>query len=122
MGSVKPQGRASLSDEPAHGDEVRAGSKPLADTQRRQMMEPREIWEARASLGELWGLNRPITWSELGKALRLTGGNPAMSIRDYERGRTIVSGPVSVCIDLFLLGAIPPDGLGEVIERTTEHA
>jgi hypothetical protein len=85
-------------------------------------MEPREIWEARVSLGELWGLNRPITWAELGKALRLSGSNPGQSVRDYERGKTLISGPVSVCIDLFLLGCIPPDGLGEIIEREATNA
>ena len=86
------------------------------------MMAPSDIWEARKELGELWGLGRPITWAELGRALRLAGHDPSQSVRDYERGKTTISGPVSVCIELFLLGCIPPDGLGEVIERERETA
>ena len=79
-------------------------------------MEPREMWEARVFLGELWGLNRAITWSELGRALRLSGNDVAQSVRDYERGKTVISGPVSVCVDMFVSGALPPDGLGEVLD------
>ena len=80
-------------------------------------MEPREMWEARVFLGELWGLNRPITWGELGRALRLGGSDVAQSVRDYERGKTVISGPVSVALDLFTSGALPPDGLSEVLDH-----
>lgn len=85
-------------------------------------MEPREMWEARVFLGELWGLNRPITWGELGRALRLGGSDVAQSVRDYERGKTVISGPVSVALDLFTSGALPPDGLSEVLNHAKPQA
>ena len=74
-------------------------------------MTPDELYEARARLGELWNYGRPIKAAELGRALRLGGRSPGESIRDYERGKTGISGPISVAVDLFLSGVIPPDGL-----------
>jgi len=79
-------------------------------------MDGREIWEARQVLGEMWGLGRNVSWDELGRALRLAGSDVGQSMRDYERGKTVISGPVSVCLDLFLSGVLPPDGLTEVLE------
>lgn len=74
-------------------------------------MTPDELRDARRTLGEIWGKGRPLHASELGKALRLKGRDPGESIRDYERGTTRISGPVSVVIDMFLRGCMPPDGL-----------
>jgi hypothetical protein len=74
-------------------------------------MTPDELYEARAQLGELWGYKRPLRAAELGRALRLGGRSPGESIRDYERGKTGISGPISVCVDMFLTGTLPPDGL-----------
>lgn len=70
-----------------------------------------ELHAARKRLGEMWGLGRPLQMSELGRALRLSGSDPGQSIRDYERGTTKISGPVSVAVDMMLGGALPPDGL-----------
>jgi hypothetical protein len=70
-----------------------------------------ELRDARARLGALWGLGRPLHMSELGRALRLAGRDPGASIRDYERGTTKISGPVSVAVDMMLAGTLPPDGL-----------
>ena len=58
-------------------------------------MTPDELHAARRSLGELWGLKRPLRASELGRALRLGGRDPGESIRDYERGKTRISGPIN---------------------------
>jgi hypothetical protein len=70
-----------------------------------------ELRNARATLGHMWGLNRPLHMSELGRALRLSGRDPGANIRDYERGTTRISGPLSVAVDMMLRGALPPDGL-----------
>ncbi len=64
-----------------------------------------ELRDARATLGELWGFGRPLYASEMGRALRLGGRDPGESIRDYERGKTAISGPVSVAVELMLGGA-----------------
>ena len=71
-------------------------------------MSPEELHAARRALGELWGLGRPLHASELGRALRLGGRDPGESIRDYERGKTRITGPVSVAVEMMLAGAKPP--------------
>jgi hypothetical protein len=74
-------------------------------------MSPDQLRNARATLGEMWGLGRPLHMSEMGRALRLGGRDPGESIRDYERGATRISGPVSVAVEMMLAGMIPPDGI-----------
>lgn len=74
-------------------------------------MTPDDLYAARRTLGDLWGFGRPVHASELGRALRLAGRDPGESIRDYERGKTKISGPVSVAVEMMLRGAIPPDGI-----------
>ncbi len=73
-------------------------------------MTPAELTEARRTLGEMWGLGRPLFKTELGRALRLGGRDPGESINDYERGKTRISGPMSVALEMMLAGAPPPDG------------
>lgn len=70
-----------------------------------------ELHASRATLGKLWGKDRPLHASELGRALRLGGRDPGASIRDYERGKTTISGPLSVAVEMMLAGALPPDGI-----------
>lgn len=70
-----------------------------------------ELRDARRTLGELWGFGRPLHAAEMGKAVRLGGRDPGESIRDYERGRTRISGPLSVAVEMMLRGALPPDGV-----------
>jgi hypothetical protein len=70
-----------------------------------------ELHAARKTLGDMWGLGRPLMMSELGRALRLSGSDPGQSIRDYERGTTKISGPVSVAVQMWLNGCLPPDGI-----------
>lgn len=74
-------------------------------------MTPESLYNARRTLGYLWGLGRPLKASEMGRALRLGGRDPGESIRDYERGKTKISGPMSVAVEMMLRGALPPDGL-----------
>jgi hypothetical protein len=70
-------------------------------------MTGREIRSARAKLGKLWGLDRPLHASELARALRLKGRDPGATVLSWESG-TPVSGPVSVAIEMMLAGAAPP--------------
>lgn len=77
-------------------------------------MTPEELHNARRALGELWGFGRPLHMSELGRACRLGGADPGQSIRDYERGATKISGPLSALVELYLRGALPPDGLDKL--------
>lgn len=74
-------------------------------------MTPEQLRDARRTLGMMWGFDRPLHASELGRALRLGGRDPGESIRDYERGKTKVSGPMSVAVEMMLRGALPPDGV-----------
>lgn len=68
-----------------------------------------DLHAARRTLGELWGKGRPLHASEMGRALRLGGRDPGESIRDYERGKTAISGPIAVAVELMLTGARLPE-------------
>lgn len=87
--------------------------------QRKRKGEPLtgiEFRDARGKLGKMWGLNRPLTLTEFGRVLRLGGVRPDQSVRDYERGKTQVSGPMSLLIELLLAGA-KPEGLDSILSR-----
>jgi len=73
-----------------------------------------ELRDARATLGHMWGLGRPLRMAEMGRALRLGGRDPGASIRDYERGTTRISGPLSALVEMMLAGAQPADPLEEI--------
>lgn len=77
-------------------------------------MTGEELRTARATLGQMWGLGRPLRMAEMGRALGLGGRDPGESIRDYERGKTKISGPVDRLVRLYLAGVLPPDGLASV--------
>lgn len=70
-----------------------------------------EMRQARDRLGEMWGKKRPLHMTEMGRACRLGGIDPGQSIRDYERGTTKISGPLSALVALYLAGVLPPDGI-----------
>jgi hypothetical protein len=74
-------------------------------------MIPADLYNARATLGLMWGLGRPLKASEMGRVLRLGGRDPGESIRDYERGKTRISGPVALAVELMLQGAVPSGGV-----------
>lgn len=69
-------------------------------------MKPSEIRRARTELGDLWGLDRHLTVSELARVLRLRGGRADETVLAWESGKTEASGPVSVAIELM---REPPD-------------
>lgn len=72
-------------------------------------MTPDEIRAARATLGKMWGLNRPLHMSELGRALRLQGRDPGKTIDRWENysDKNPISGPASVAIEAMLAGFRP---------------
>jgi hypothetical protein len=72
---------------------------------------PEELHDARRTLGDMWCKGRPLHAAEMGRALRLGGRDPGESVRDYERGKTKISGPLSVAVEMMLRGALPPDGI-----------
>ena len=74
-------------------------------------MNPADLYNARQALGLMWGLGRPLKASEMGRVLRLGGRDPGESIRDYERGKTKISGPVSLAVEMLLAGSLPPGGV-----------
>ena len=65
-----------------------------------------ELREARARLGQMWGLGRPLGMAELGRALRLQGRDVGATIRDWER-RDGPTGPAAVAIEAMLAGYRP---------------
>lgn len=76
-------------------------------------MTPADLKAARKKLGQLYGLDRAVLSDEMGRLLRLSGKDPGQAVHDYERGKTTISGPISLCIDLLLEGGwrnhpIPP--------------
>lgn len=69
-------------------------------------MTGEELYEARATLGRMWGRPGPITLAELGHILELQGRDPGATVRDWER-RNGPTGPASVAIKMMLAGALP---------------
>jgi hypothetical protein len=68
-----------------------------------------DVRKARHTLGQAWGLGRPLHAAELGRVLGLGGRDPGRSVVDYERGATRVSGPMALALELLLAGARPAD-------------
>lgn len=71
-------------------------------------MTPAQIRKARSTLGKMWGLDRPLRASELGRALRLQGRDPGATVLDWESGKSAISGPVSVAVEAMLAGYAAP--------------
>jgi hypothetical protein len=69
-------------------------------------MTGEELRAARRTLGEIWGLGRPLHAAELGRLLGLRGRDPGQSILDWEeRGP---SGPAAVAVELMLATGAKP--------------
>lgn len=66
-----------------------------------------ELTAARHRLSKMWG--ERLNCTALGHYLRLQGSDVGKMVSDMEKGRRPISGPVSVCIDMWLQGAPPPD-------------
>lgn len=72
-------------------------------------MTPDDIRDARRILGVRWGLNGPLTTSQMARILRLRGRSADDSILDWEEGRREPSGPVTLAYELLLAGGAPSD-------------
>ena len=77
--------------------------------------EAKALRQLMRDLGPLWGVDRPIRPAELGRALRLGPDDPGKSIAGWLNGRHAIPAPAGVAIEMFSLGALPPDGLRAVI-------
>lgn len=77
-------------------------------------MNGKQLIAARAKLGKLAGLDRPLHASELGRALRLKGQRPGDTVMEWQQRGTI-SGPASVAVEMMLAGAPPPDGWDAIL-------
>ncbi|GEP00600.1 hypothetical protein [Methylobacterium haplocladii] len=71
-------------------------------------MTPEEMTAARHALSKLWGLGRLLTYGEMAHILRLRPENGSDTVTKWESGRSPISGPVSVAVEMMLAGAIPP--------------
>jgi hypothetical protein len=80
-------------------------------------MTPQDIFDARRTLGSMWGLGRDITSGELGALLRLAPASSWSTVVGWEEGKREPSGPVSVAIELMLAGG-KPNHFAEVFKPT----
>ncbi len=80
-----------------------------------EFMTGDQLRQARQKLGEAWGLGRPLKMAEMARACRLGGRDPGATIRDYEDGKTRISGPLSLVVELYLAGVRPPEGVEAAI-------
>jgi hypothetical protein len=71
-------------------------------------MTGRDVKRARKTLGEMWGLGRPVRASEFGRILRFHGRDPGRTVIDWENRKQAVSGPASLAIEMMLAGSEPP--------------
>jgi hypothetical protein len=67
---------------------------------------PLKIADARIRLGEIWGLGRPLTKQELGRALGRSPKYGGEHVAKWEKGAP-VSGTAEVAIRMMLNGAKP---------------
>ena len=70
-------------------------------------MTPDELYNARRTLGIMWGYGRPLSNTELGRALRLRGERPGDTVKDWTDGKFQISGPVAIAIEAMLQGFKP---------------
>lgn len=80
-----------------------------------------ELYAARETLGRMWGLARPLHYSEVGRALRLGGRDPGETVEKWATGDG-PTGPASVAIAMMLAGAPPPDPLDDILRAPPAHA
>lgn len=79
-------------------------------------MTPDDMRKARAALGDLYGLARPLTCAELGRLLRLGGRDPGRTVTRWETGATPIRATAVLAVEMMLAGALPPT-LEEAIRK-----
>lgn len=68
------------------------------------------LTDAMATLGQMWGLERPLTNSEMARALKLGGPKgiwPGSHISKLVHCESTLTGPIEVAIGMMLDGAVP---------------
>ena len=78
-------------------------------------MTPADIADARQEIGRRWA-GRPFSREEFARILRLAGEDKNRAMSDLERGKSRISGPLTLSIDLMLAGG-PPPGWRDLIDR-----
>jgi hypothetical protein len=78
-------------------------------------MTGRDIRKARAILGTMWGLDRPLRAAELGRLLKLSGRDPGRFVLNWQIGKHQVPGPVIFAIEALLAGYEPAGFRGELL-------
>jgi hypothetical protein len=68
---------------------------------------PLNIADVRVRLGEIWGLNRPLTKQELGRALALSPKYGGEHVAKWESHKSPVSSTADVALRMMLAGARP---------------
>lgn len=66
-------------------------------------MSPEGIREARATLGALTGLGRPLHAAELGRMVGLAGRDPGLQVLRWESGKAPITGPVATAIESLIV-------------------
>jgi hypothetical protein len=79
----------------------------MPNSKKRTEPGPLDIADVRVRLGQLWGLNRPLTKQELGRALCLSPKYGGEHIAKWENDKAPVSGTAEVAIRMMLKGAKP---------------
>ncbi len=72
-------------------------------------MTGEELRHARARLGALWRLGRPVALTELGRILGLEGRDQGATVRDWERGKSPIRGPTALAVRAMLDGWRPKE-------------
>ena len=71
-----------------------------------------DLRKARATLGKMWGWERPAFASELGRALGNPARDPGQLLRGYEARRDDpVPWFIATPVQLMLSGSLPPAGV-----------
>lgn len=83
------------------------------------LLTGRELTQARTDIGHRWGLGRALTEGELARALEFqsNGGRLFNMVRDLEREKRPMTGPVSVAVRAFLAGYVPEGAPPELHAR-----
>ncbi len=74
------------------------------------------IVKALSDLGVMWGLGRSLHPAELGRAMGCCPTDPGVLVRYWRDEVRPVPGPAATCINMFLSGALPPDGLEKCLK------
>lgn len=76
---------------------------------------PMSIAEIRHALGQKWGLDRPLTRTELGRAMNLSDKNGGDYVARLEKKGETFTSTAEVAVRMMLAGAVPHT-MGSVVK------